>query len=87
MGGRELLRYDALQRTVERALARPEGLIRGLLNPKAWVDVLRVLYFGTASLLWDRLWGGQGRTTRSINAALMYESSGILRNPPQVVDI
>ncbi|QIW95025.1 hypothetical protein AMS68_000543 [Peltaster fructicola] len=87
MSGRELARWDALQRTVERALTRSDGLVGGLLNPQGWIDVLRVLYLGTASLLWDRIWGGQGRTTLMVNAALMYNATGVLRNAPQVVDI
>lgn len=87
LGGRELARWDSLQHSVEQALTRPDGFVKGLLNPLAWLDVLKMIYFGTATLLWDRIWGGQGRATLMVNAALMYNSTGKLRNRPQVVDL
>jgi len=61
--------------------------VRGLLDPRVWVDVVRVLVYEAAGVLWDRLWGGASPSTIMVNASLMYNDTGVLRNPPQVVDI
>lgn len=86
-GGREFVRWDAVQREVERALSRSDGFFVGMLDPRNWIDVVRVLCTGTTSLIWDRIWGGQGRGTIMVNAAMMYNNTGRLRNPPQIVEL
>jgi len=88
-GGREIVRWDEGQRCLERALGRPDGLIRGLLDPRGWFDVARILVYGVSGVLWDRVWGGGQSESKTImvNAALMYSNTGELRNRPQVVDI
>ncbi|TKA63928.1 hypothetical protein B0A55_10306 [Friedmanniomyces simplex] len=87
-GGREVVRWDEGQKCLERALARQDGLVKGLLDPRAWVDVVMMLGHGAMGVLWDRVWGGgQSRATLMVNASLMYNNTGELRNTPQVVDI
>ena len=87
-GGRDLVRWDERQKCLERAVNRPDGFVRGLLDPRSWLDVVRLLFYGTTGLLWTRVWGGErAQSTIMINAALMYNCAGRLGNPPQVVEI
>jgi len=87
-GGKEVVRWDEGQKCLERTLARPDGLVRELLNPRNWLDVMMVLAYGVMGLVWDHVWGGgQGRATLMVNASLMFNNTGELRNPPQVIDI
>ncbi|KAF2828851.1 Metallo-dependent phosphatase [Ophiobolus disseminans] len=59
----------------------------GVLNPRLWWSVVRVLYRGILELLWDRVWGGQSFNTIIVNAAQMHGNTGKLSNTVQVVDI
>ncbi|KAK5169461.1 uncharacterized protein LTR77_005437 [Saxophila tyrrhenica] len=87
-GGQEVVRWDDGQRALERALARPDGLFRGIVDPRSWLDVARVTYYGITNVLWEQIWGGSSpASTRMVLASLMYCNSGELRNPPQVVGI
>jgi hypothetical protein len=48
-----------------------------------------VVFYGVKAVLWERVWGGrllEGQTLM-VNASLMWEGSGVLRNEVQVVDI
>lgn len=87
-GGREVVRWDECRACLERALSRPDGFMRGLIDPRGWFDVAIMLFHGTASVLWTRVWGGEGaRSTTVVNAALMFNSTGHLGNPPQVIAV
>jgi len=86
-GGKDYVRWDEGQKSLERALGRPDGLVRGIVDPRSWIDVVRVLYYGATGVLWDRVWGGDDHSTVMVNASLMYNNTGQLRNAPQVVDI
>ena len=86
--GTEVVRLDAGQKTLERALSRPDGFVWQLLDPRNWVDTPLVSYYGITGVLWDRVWGGNhARSTTMVNASLMYCNTDELRNPPQVIDI
>ncbi|KAK3073614.1 hypothetical protein LTR53_004624 [Teratosphaeriaceae sp. CCFEE 6253] len=88
-GGREVVRWDEGQKCLERALGRPDGFIRGIIDPRGWVDIASVLAYGVMGVLWDRIWGGAQTdgATIVVNAALMYNNTGELRNRPQVIDL
>lgn len=87
-GGKEIVRWDKTQQAFETALSRPDGLIRGLLDPRSWLDVMRVCCYGISNLLWERMWGGEApQPTIMVLASLMYNNTGRLGNEPQVVDI
>jgi len=85
--GKEIVRWCEGQRSLERALGRPDGLIRGLLDPRGWIDAIRVVWYGAAGVLWNRIWGGQDHATLMVNASLMYNNTGQLRNTPQLIDV
>ncbi|KAK0262685.1 hypothetical protein B0A54_10493 [Friedmanniomyces endolithicus] len=87
-GGKEVVRWDEGQKCLERTLARPDGLVRELLNPRNWLDVMMVLGYGVMNVVWDRVWGGgQNGATLMVNASLMFNNTGELRNRPQVIHI
>ncbi len=87
-GGKTLARWDESQRTLEHALSRPDGLFRGLLDPRSWLDVVKVCFYGMSGVLWERLMGGDSpQPTTMVLASLMYNNTGKLGNPAQVVDI
>ena len=87
-GGKEVVRWDERQRRIERALSRPDGFFTAVLNPRCWIDLIKITFYGTTGALWTRIWGGKtpGSTTMVL-ASLMYTNSGELRNPAQVVEI
>ncbi|KAI7468712.1 Metallo-dependent phosphatase [Hortaea werneckii] len=91
-GGREVVRWGGeTEREVEAALRRPDGFVRGMLDPFSWVGLVRVALYGILDVVWERVWGGSGSggdgATIMVNASLMFNSTGRLRNPPQVVDV
>ncbi|KAI6900016.1 Metallo-dependent phosphatase [Hortaea werneckii] len=91
-GGREVVRWGGeVEREVQAALGRPNGLVRGLLDPFSWVGLLKVAVYGVMDVVWERVWGGGGGggdgATIMVNASLMFNSTGRLRNAPQVVDV
>ncbi|KAK5697914.1 hypothetical protein LTR97_006873 [Elasticomyces elasticus] len=87
-GGKEVVKWDESEPCLERLLSRPDGLITGLLDLWAWLEAAKVVAYDIAGVMWERVWrGGQSEMTVMVNAALMFEDSGELRNRPQVVDV
>ena len=87
-GGKETVRWDETQQALERALNRPDGLIQGLIDPRSWLDVIRVCFCGVSSVLWERIWVGESpQATVMVLASLMYNNTGRLGHKAQVVDI
>jgi hypothetical protein len=86
--GRELVFWNDVQSTYEAAMARKsDGFFHQLLDFRLWADLVKMGINGMTSVVWDRVWGGEPGGTVMINAALMYQNTGVLRNPPQAVDI
>lgn len=84
--GKEVVYWDDAQRAFEDGCSR-HGLIRGMLDLWLWADVVKVVWHGVSNVVWDRVWGGEGRVTRMVNASAMYINTGQLKNMPQVVEI
>lgn len=83
-----MVRWDAAQKSVEQARSRPDGFVRGLVNPLCWLDVVKVVFYGTTGVLWERVWGGKcPGPTVMVLASLMYCNTGQLGNPAQIVEI
>ena len=85
--GQSVVHWDAAQKAYEASMARSDGLARGMVDVKLWLNLARMVVYGTLSLIWDRGWGGEGVSTQLINASLMYNNTGQLRNEAQIVDI
>ncbi|MCJ1482484.1 hypothetical protein MMC06_002650 [Schaereria dolodes] len=86
--GRESVFWDEAQRAYERVCARrPCGILRDIIAVKAWLDLLRVLWYGSLGIVWSKVWCAEAGGGIMVNAALMYLNTGELRNKPQVVDL
>jgi hypothetical protein len=87
--GRETVWWDEGQEAYERAMAQTGrvGFVRQLISIRLWMDLVRVIAYGLVGLVWDRIWGGEQRSTTFINAALIYQNTGVMKNPVQIVDI
>ncbi|OAL43598.1 phosphoric ester hydrolase-like protein [Pyrenochaeta sp. DS3sAY3a] len=85
--GKTVVWWDKAHEAYVEGLGLPSKWTHGLLNPRLWWSVVRVLYRGVRELLWDRVWGGQSQNTIMVNAAQMHGNTGKLGNAIQVVDI
>ena len=86
--GRENVFWDEGQQAYERVCARePASCIRDFFDPTAWVDALRVAWYGIQGVLWSQVWGGAVTGTLMVNASLTYRSTGKLGNAPQIIDV
>jgi hypothetical protein len=65
------------------------GLIADLIPSAAWLDALRVLWYGVKGILWQRLMVGPagGNGSLMLNAAVVYQSTTDVGNPAQVVEL
>ncbi|KAL8688601.1 MAG: hypothetical protein Q9224_004843 [Gallowayella concinna] len=86
--GRESVFWDEGQKAYERLCSREEGgLFRDCIDPSAWLDFMRVTWYGIMGILWRQVWGGINAGTLAINASLTVRSTGELGNAPQIVDL
>lgn len=86
--GRENIFWDEEQRVYERLCEREDGGVVGdVFAVGAWIDTVRLVWYGLQGVLWSRVWGGGGGGSVMVNASLAYRSTGRLGNPVQVVDI
>jgi len=86
--GREVVWWDEAQKAYESALARERRSFLGeILDVMSWIAVVKVLLYGASGVIWNRVWGGEQRSTIMVNASLMVNNTGKLGNPPQVLDI
>ena len=85
--GREVVRWDNVQRVYERAMGRAvsRGILRQLSSLGLWYDAAALLWYGVWGIVWERLWGGVYQETILVNASVMRQGTNMLSNPPQVV--
>lgn len=85
--GQDVVWWDKAHDAYTQGMAVQSRWTHGLLNPRLWWSVVRVVYRGMRELLWDRVWGGKSPSTILVNAAQMQGNTGELGNIVQVVDI
>ncbi|TAQ85231.1 hypothetical protein B7494_g6459 [Chlorociboria aeruginascens] len=88
--GREAVFWDQGQLAYERLMARKKGgILNDLIPSLAWLDAVRVIWYGIKGILWQRLMVGPGGGNGGmmINAALVYQSTSDLGNPVEVVEL
>ena len=86
--GKQRVWWDGAQRAYERLRGRRKiWLIADFMDIRNWIDGLQLLTVGILGVLWSRIWGGEEAGSILVNAALLYNNSGNLGNPPTVVDI
>jgi Icc-related predicted phosphoesterase len=85
--GRTVVWWDKAHDAYTQGMAVQSKWTHGVLNPRLWWSVVRVVYRGVRELLWDRVWGGKSTNTIMVNAAQTHGNTGQLGNAIQVVDI
>jgi hypothetical protein len=84
--GKEALFFDDSQRAYETLVSNSAGIV-GDLNPKRWREAVSVVWHGVRGLLWHVLMEGRKGANGAwlVNAAMTYQSTGRIGNPPSVV--
>jgi len=85
--GQAVCWWDECEEAYAKGMQRTQGWSRGVLDWRLWREAARVVVYGLRGLLWDKVWGGQRRNTRLVNAAQMHGNTGKLGNRVQVVEI
>ncbi|PQE22868.1 calcineurin-like phosphoesterase protein [Rutstroemia sp. NJR-2017a BBW] len=88
--GREAVFWDAGQEAYERLMAKKQGgIVLDFIPSSAWLDAMRVIWYGIKGILWQRLMVGPGGGNGGImiNAAIVYQSTTDVGNPVEIVEI
>lgn len=86
--GKQRIWWDGAQKAYERVRARRgSSFIPDFMDLRNSIDGLKMLWWGVLGTVWSRVWGAEGGGGIMVNAALMYNNSGQLGNPPSVVEI
>jgi len=86
--GREAVFWDEGQLAYERLLKRKRsGPLMDLIPSMAWIDAMKVLWYGIKGIAWQRLMVGPagGKGALLVNAAVVFQSTTDVGNPPEVV--
>lgn len=88
--GREPVFWDEGQAAYERLMDRKKGgVIADFLPSLAWIDALKVIWFGIKGFFWQRLMVGPGGAHGGllVNAAVVYQSTTDVGNPVEIVEL
>jgi hypothetical protein len=89
--GREAVFWDNGQAAFERLMARKnQGIIRDLLPSLAWLDALKVIWYGVRGILWQHLMVGSTGANGGllVNATLVsWKTADIIGHRAEVVEL
>jgi len=85
--GRTVVWWDKAHDAYVAGMSVQSRWTHGVLNPKLWWSLVRVVYRGVREVVWDRVWGGRREGTIMVNAAQVEGNTGMLGNTVQIVDI
>ena len=88
--GREAVFWDKGQAAYEKLMDRKNGgILRDILPSRAWMDALRVVWYGVKGFLWQRLMVGSTGTKGGllVNASIVYQSTTDVGNKAQIVEL
>ncbi|KAK0619918.1 Metallo-dependent phosphatase-like protein [Immersiella caudata] len=89
--GKEAIYFDECQKAYESLMTRTgSGFIWDLFPSRAWVDAVKVIWYGVKSIVWKWVMLGPGSSNNGglmVNAAAMYGNTGKLGNKVIVVDL
>jgi hypothetical protein len=88
--GREAVFWDEGQAAYERLMGKKKrGVMADILPNVAWIDALKVTWFGIKGIFWQRLMIGPAGAHGGllVNAALVYQSTTDVGNPVEVVEL
>lgn len=65
------------------------GVILDIIPSAAWIDSLKVIWYGIRGILWQKLMVGPsgGNGGLMINAALVYQSTTDVGNPVEIAEL
>jgi hypothetical protein len=65
------------------------GLLLDFVPSLAWVDAVKVLWYGVKGILWQRLMVGPSGAKGGllVNASVVYQSTTDVGNPVEVVEL
>jgi hypothetical protein len=83
--------WDKGQAAYERLMTRRNGggVLLDLVPSLAWVDAVKVLWYGFKGVLWQRLMVGPSGAKGGllVNASIVYQSTTDVGNPVEVVEL
>ena len=89
--GKEAVYFDECQRAYESLMTRTgSGFIWDMFPSRAWIDAVKVVWYGVKSIVWKWVMLGPGSSNNGglmVNAAAMYGNTGKLGNKVVVVDL
>lgn len=88
--GREAVFWDEGQASYEQVKIKTgNGILRDFVPSTAWIDAIKVLFYGVRGILWDRLMVGPGGSNGClmVNAAIVWQSTTAVGNTPEVVEL
>ena len=88
--GREAVFWDEGQLAYERLQSRKKGgVVLDLLPSYAWLDAIKVVWYGIKGILWQRLMVGPAGANGGllVNAAVVYQSTTDVGNPVEIVEL
>ncbi|TVY48820.1 putative rhamnogalacturonate lyase C [Lachnellula occidentalis] len=88
--GREAVFWDEGQLAYERLRGRKKGgVVLDILPSYAWLDAIKLLWYGVKGILWQRLMVGPagGNGGLLVNAAVVYQSTTDVGNPVEIVEL
>ena len=88
--GRQPVFWDEGQAAFERIMNKTGyGVLKDFVPSSAWVDAVKVIFYGVRGILWDRLMVGPGGSNGClmVNAAIVWQSTTEVGNSPEVVEL
>jgi len=88
--GREAIFWDDSQASYEQVMSKTgNGVLKDFIPSSAWVDAIKVLFYGIRGILWDLLMVGPGGSNGClmVNAAIVWQSTTAIGNPPEIIDL
>lgn len=86
--GRESIFWDEGQASYEQVMRKTGGgIVQDLLPSSAWIDAVKVLFYGIRGILWDKLMVGPegSHGCLLVNAAVVWQSTTTVGHDPQVI--
>jgi hypothetical protein len=66
-----------------------DGILGDLIPSMAWIDAVKVIFYGFTGILWSLLMVGPGGGNGGlmVNASLVWQSTTAVGNPAEIVEI
>jgi len=88
--GREAVFWDDGQASFEQVMRKTgNGILKDFIPSTAWIDAIKVLFYGVRGILWDRFMVGPGGSNGClmVNAAIVWQSTTAVGNTAEIVEL